>query len=144
MKALTLWQPWASAISHGTKRIENRTWQPRGLRLGEQFAIHAAAREPADLDVQSVADVLELVGRMVPDPMPRSAIVAVARFDGVTFPHLIEMGDPQWDWAVGPVCWRLADVIALPETVACKGGRSLWQMPDEVERAVRLQVEVTP
>lgn len=28
MKALSLWQPFASAIIFGTKRIENRRWTP--------------------------------------------------------------------------------------------------------------------
>ncbi|RPF31537.1 ASCH domain-containing protein [Streptomyces sp. TLI_185] len=38
--ALTLWQPWASCIAYGTKRIENRRWATdyRGWLL-----IHAGA-----------------------------------------------------------------------------------------------------
>jgi hypothetical protein len=41
MKALTVQQPWAWAIIHGTKRIENRTtaWKYRG-----PLAIHAGTR----------------------------------------------------------------------------------------------------
>ena len=45
MKALSLWQPWASAIALGHKRIEPRHWTTsyRGL-----IAIHAAKRWTAD------------------------------------------------------------------------------------------------
>lgn len=43
MKALTLWQPWASLVALGAKRIETRSWSTtyRG-----PLAIHAAARKP--------------------------------------------------------------------------------------------------
>lgn len=41
MKALTLWQPWASLIAAGHKRIETRAW---ATRYRGPLAIHAAAR----------------------------------------------------------------------------------------------------
>lgn len=43
MKALTLWQPWASLIALGEKRYETRSWATsyRGL-----LAIHASAPKP--------------------------------------------------------------------------------------------------
>lgn len=43
MKAITLWQPWASFIAIGAKRIETRSWSTsyRG-----PLAIHASARSP--------------------------------------------------------------------------------------------------
>lgn len=39
MKALTLWQPWASLVALGEKKIETRTWSTtyRGT-----LAIHAS------------------------------------------------------------------------------------------------------
>ena len=41
MKVLSLWQPWASAVAVGAKRVETRSWRTtyRGL-----IAIHAAKR----------------------------------------------------------------------------------------------------
>lgn len=46
MRALTIWQPWATMIALGWKPIENRGWLPseKQLKVGERFAIHAAAR----------------------------------------------------------------------------------------------------
>lgn len=48
MKALTLWQPWASLIALGVKTIETRSWSTsyRG-----PLAIHAAAKRPDVGDV---------------------------------------------------------------------------------------------
>lgn len=39
MKAISLWQPWASAIALGAKRVETRSW---GTRYRGPLAIHAA------------------------------------------------------------------------------------------------------
>ncbi len=39
MKALTLWQPWASAVAVGAKRIETRSWS---TEYRGPLAIHAA------------------------------------------------------------------------------------------------------
>lgn len=41
--ALTVIQPWASLLALGLKRVENRTWEPRGLREGDYLALHAGA-----------------------------------------------------------------------------------------------------
>ena len=49
MRALTIWQPWASLIAEGVKTSETRSWAaPRGL-WGTTIGIHAAKR-PARLD----------------------------------------------------------------------------------------------
>jgi len=50
MKALTLWQPWASLIAVGAKRIETRSWS---TKYRGPLAIHAAARKP---DIESGED----------------------------------------------------------------------------------------
>lgn len=38
--ALTLWRPWAWAIIHGPKRVENRTWKPPASFIGKRIGIH--------------------------------------------------------------------------------------------------------
>lgn len=43
MKALTLWQPWASLVALGHKRIETRCWE---TKYRGTLAIHAAAALP--------------------------------------------------------------------------------------------------
>lgn len=44
MRALTLWQPWASLIAIGAKPWEFRSWRPPAALVGRRLAIHAAAR----------------------------------------------------------------------------------------------------
>lgn len=44
MKVLTVRQPWAWAIFHAGKNVENRTWQPRSIKRGDTIAIHVAKK----------------------------------------------------------------------------------------------------
>lgn len=44
MKALTIWQPWATLIMIGAKPYEFRSWQPPSWLVGNRLAIHAGAR----------------------------------------------------------------------------------------------------
>ena len=46
MKAITLWQPWASMVAMGLKQNETRSWAPPKALIGERIAIHAAKRVP--------------------------------------------------------------------------------------------------
>lgn len=36
MKAISLWQPWASAMALGLKSIETRHWSPASGEIGER------------------------------------------------------------------------------------------------------------
>ena len=45
MKAISLWQPWATLIAVGAKRLETRSWESR---YQGELAIHAAKRWTAD------------------------------------------------------------------------------------------------
>lgn len=46
MKALTIWQPWASLIACGAKQYETRSW---ATKYRGPIAIHAAAKDPNKL-----------------------------------------------------------------------------------------------
>lgn len=45
MKALTIWQPWASLIIAGAKPYEFRGWRPPASMIGQRIVIHAATRK---------------------------------------------------------------------------------------------------
>jgi len=119
MKALTIRQPWADAIAHQTKRVENRTWKTnyRGLVL-----IHAAAAH----DPQAV-----IYG---PRPDVRSAIIAIAEIDDC---HYSGDGQCCGPWGEENVYhWTLANVRTLTEPVPCKGRLGLWTPSEDIVTAV--------
>lgn len=135
IRALTLWQPMAWAISDYTKRVENRPWKPwKGVRT---FAIHAGQtyHQP---HAEQIADVF---GIQVPskNECPRGAIVAVVDLCGyVHEDDRVELvGDDPW--FSGPYGWMLENVRRL-DPVPCKGERGLWLVSPEVEAQIREQV----
>jgi hypothetical protein len=104
MKAISLWQPWASLIACGAKRFETRSWAPPRDLIGQPIAIHAAKKidREAVLFAQDLCygqhptggfelgDALEeswggcpdeLMGIFGNATMPIGCVVAIARLD---------------------------------------------------------------
>lgn len=54
MKAISLWQPWASLIACGAKPYETRDWAPPRELIGQVIAIHAAKK--VDRDAFAIAE----------------------------------------------------------------------------------------
>lgn len=123
IRGLTLWRPWAAAIVHGPKRVENRPWFPSPrLRDGHDFwlAIHAGRR----YDAEGAEWIENLWPGINAAPVDEEGIVGVARVASCL--HIEEArkaGDP---WAFGPWCWMLDSVHALDFPIACRGAQGLW------------------
>jgi hypothetical protein len=135
MRALTLWQPWAWAISHGGKRIENRGWKPPRWIIGERIAIHAGKK----FDEEDAFDLLSELDMPDIHDLARGAVVAVATVKG--YVESIGESHPQHRWFCGPYGWVLDDVVALERPVPCKGALKLWFLPADVERDVLAQLD---
>jgi hypothetical protein len=161
MRALTVKQPWAWAITHGTKDVENRSWQPPCWI--DHLAIHAGARSGWDRDgefspvlrnawngwVRKRTDAAELIGGPTRNShlVPFGAVIAVSTLAGC---HL----SPDFGGTCGatrPLCspwaardqyhWLLTDIRPLAEPVPCRGMLGFWRLPDDVEKLVRAQLE---
>jgi len=61
MKAITLWQPWASLIALGHKTIETRVHDRFGLLRNQRIAIHAGKR----FDDEAGKIISGAVGRVI-------------------------------------------------------------------------------
>lgn len=99
MKALTVWQPWASLIvgappsydEHPTppqKPVENRGWAPPRALIGQRIAIHAAKKMDEDV-LDTIQDLFldKLHGEVrtpyaKPSLFPIAAVVGVATLTG--------------------------------------------------------------
>lgn len=144
LRALSVRQPWAWAICHG-KDVENRS---RGTKHRGLLAIHASKSAPFKQDVEDPRIVDLTVANGLDDPSSaQGAVVAVAEL--VTCHLSPDFGGtcgatrpPCSPWAERDVYhWQLANVRPLPEPVPCRGMLGLWRLPDEVEKAVRAQLE---
>lgn len=153
MKAITLWQPYASLVALGAKPYETRSWPTayRGL-----LAIHAAKRWTNDLAFCTSSLPCSLIKRLLAEydwhllarmgtTLPLGAVVAVATLDtierteevrGWLSPARGATGDFSDDrWA-----WRLSNVLRLPEPVPCRGAQGLWTLPPSVLERVEAQM----
>lgn len=140
MRAISLWQPWATGIAVGNKKVETRHWSTpyRG-----EIAIHAAKR--FDRDQREFASVEHSLGRL-PARLPFGAIVAVARVVGVLRTENIKASVSAIErlygnFEPGRFGWLLEDVRPLAEPVGCAGRQGFWTLPDDVLAAVRAQVD---
>lgn len=149
MKALTIWQCWASLIAIGAKPYEFRSKPaPRSIR-GERIAIHAGARHVNKAEVRAL--LIQLRGSkpwvsgliaekaipflehvlQAPGSAPLASVIATAivadcvRADTI----LGEFGAPandsdraeHFNWA-----WKLTDVQPVEPIAPAKGMLGLW------------------
>lgn len=87
MRALSIRQPWAWAILHAGKRVENRAWE-RGpqFMVGQTFLLHAAKGCTVDEFDNALEFIIDASGSIACPPlhdMPRGAIVGRAKLVGI-------------------------------------------------------------
>jgi hypothetical protein len=130
MKALSLWQPWASAIALGHKRIETRHWSTdfRG-----PLAIHAAKLFTSE---QRDFHIAEMRSWRLPRELPFGAIVALARLVDVvpTEQLATHVGDVEalyGNYGPNRFGWLLADIEPLAVPVPFTGRQGLFHVPEE-------------
>lgn len=136
MMAVSLWQPWASAIALGHKAIETRSWS---TRYRGQIAIHAAKRFAAE--ERMFASVEHTLGRL-PAQLPLGAIVAIAELTGVQPAHELAAGPIEkiyGNYTPGRFGWCLESVRALLDPIPYKGKQGLFIIPDEIFAGAELR-----
>lgn len=72
MRALTLWQPWATLIVAGVKPYEFRRWPAPSWVWGQRIAIHASARKVKRSEIDDLVAAIRLEGGWgtALDPIP--------------------------------------------------------------------------
>jgi len=162
MKALTIWQPWASLLACGAKRFETRSW---ATSYRGPIAIHAAtlsipqvlkktfpmsewtyhpdhdAKEQflavltkAFSDYTPIEDIMGLLNEL-----PTGAIVATANLiecHKITAPYgtVDEAERALGNWTPGRYAWEIANVKMITP-VPIKGRQGLWNLEGAVNHA---------
>lgn len=127
-KAITLHQPWAWAIAHAGKDIENRIWKPPASVIGCRIAIHAGKVLDRDgLDALRDRGIEPTSNELI-----RGAIVAVCTVTG----YVEESDSP---WFTGPIGWTLEDIVAI-DPVPCRGFQGLWNLPPDIKRLINARI----
>lgn len=142
MRALTVQQPWAWAIVHGGKDVENRTqaWSYRG-----SLAIHAGNRwSQRGAESPLVVNACRNAPSAPMNPeWITGAIIGVVDLVNV---HVAQGDCCSSPWGESPqetlsklVHLELANPRPLLEPIPCRGRLGLWTPPDDV----RQQLEET-
>lgn len=127
MKALSLWQPWASLIAIGAKQYETRSW---GTPYRGPLVIHAAKR-PAEFHREG-ARLLIKAGYKTLDSLPLGcALCLVELVDCIKMtPALIdsisytEFGFG--DWKEGRYAWKLTNPRPFDKPIPMRGMQGLF------------------
>ena len=135
MKAISIQQPWAYCITHGTKRVENRTWfgRHRGALL-----IHAGKKFQTGMeyDIHIDSPGMDVYAMQQAE---RGAIVGVCRMVECVRPINNDFGDQGVapDQIIWSDPWQykfvLTDVRVLCIPVPYKGALGFFEVPDDIE-----------
>lgn len=139
MRAISLWQPWATLVALGLKQFETRHWVTdyRG-----PLAIHAAKRwtkEQSHFTMQLLADpvvgyVLRQFGYAAPDKLPLGAVVCTVRLAKILNTEYVLATDQVGiieqmlgNYSIGRKAWLLLDVKRLDPPVPAIGHQGFWE-----------------
>lgn len=144
MKAISLWQPYASLIPTGAKKIETRSWS---TKYRGPLAIHAARTWNVDLAAllgdwrfqgglaPLVGKPLDLTARTWPgikkEQLPFGCIIATCELADCIPTGDMTLGQigtdrPFGDFSLGRYAWILVNVRRI-EPVPATGRQGLWE-----------------
>lgn len=150
MKALTVWQPWATLIAIGAKPYEFRGWAVPGAIVGRRIGIHAGARAVRRAELQDLLARLDgpdawitglkpdlavpLLRRALrePDILPRAAVLCTGVIGAArrAFEIVGEFGGPRINDSDrdehANFAWPITDIELLLPPVEARGAQGFW------------------
>lgn len=138
MRAISLWEPWGTAIAKGLKKIETRGWS---TNYRGPLAIHCAkTREHVGfIHHPDVREYFQGVDVFLPCKLPFGCVVATCELVEVVPTEVlmhcqlvspIEFALGGYD--AGRFGWRLENVQALATPVPWKGSQGFFDVPDHL------------
>lgn len=147
MKAISLWQPWASLwITSDAKLHETRSWSTKHR---DELAVHASKRPPERLteaDLRADLEACLILGKPYQDRyLPTGAIIAVITLKDcvptVPRPDITARDYLFGNWEPDRFAWRRGPVVQiLQQPVPCRGFQGIWRLGNVIEQQVRAQM----
>jgi hypothetical protein len=137
MKAISLWQPWATLVEIGAKQFETRGWSTKYRGL---LAIHAAKRfdevQRAYCEQEPFLSALKTEGYSA-DNLPFGGIVAVVKVLEIqrteVVVHEVSKREKAFgNYLAGRFAWRLEMVKRLERPIPMNGAQSLFDVSDDL------------
>lgn len=133
MKAISLWQPWASLWVSGRKIHETRHW-PTNHR--GWLAVHAAKKfVRRDLPEELVDILNDEFGGHWGMELPTGALIGAVRISECvrTEDVMSDIDDDDFDcgdWTDGRFGWRADSTLVLPSPIPYRGLQGMFYIPD--------------
>lgn len=137
MRAISLWQPWASLWLTSRKIHETR---PRRWNHSGWLAVHAAKRLERDVEPELEAILEAEFGLAWRDTLPCGGIIgAVNMVSCLPMSETVPAHDDDREcgnWALGRYALRRTDVIKLAEKIPFRGQQTLFALPDDISAKI--------
>lgn len=151
VKALTLWQPWASLVVAGCKPYEFRGWRAPASIVGQRIVIHASARKPDMREVEQLLRLLRAGGRYAAQTCLTPVDTAIGVLEQRSWPlgtglGTAIVGEPRDGIAIGVDFgaikvndssrdyhanwgWPMLEIERWADPIAMRGAQGLWNWP---------------
>jgi hypothetical protein len=136
MKVLTLYQPWATLVAIGAKKIETRSWKTdyRG-----PLAIHAGMNRKFTKG-EILTEICRKCLCLLHERLIFGAIIAICNLDRCQRIFPLELPndlppEPErsfGDYTAGRYMWFLSDIKKLEHPIPAKGAMGLWEWEPSV------------
>lgn len=136
MKAISVWQPWASLIISGHKRVETRSWPApysfRGQRIAIASTNSVRGEQRRAFAVKAFQEHYLSTGLPGIDDLPKGYILGTVVIDGCREidPDMMQALAPAEEafglFGPGRFAWVLRDPQPLDTPVPVKGAQGLW------------------
>lgn len=133
VKAITVWQPWATLLATGQKHNETRSWKTsyRG-----EILIHAAKTDHSGILLHIPMEELKhFQDAGVVNKLPTGAIIGKANLVDCfqideAYRRKLQRENPAelafGDYTIGRYAWVMADAILFNKPIPAKGKQGLW------------------
>lgn len=148
MKALTIWQPWASLIMAGAKTVEWRGWACPKWIVGQRIAIHAGARPVKYSEIVDILDRIAEGETSLNGPLAKEMLL-LRHIDAWPLASVLGSATicapvPALDWVRqhspgfldsdridhSKFAWPLIDVERFEPPIPARGAQGFWNWSD--------------
>ena len=133
MRALTVWQPWATLIAERHKKNETRSW---ATTIRGDVAIHSAKKPIKEviklMNPNSIMTISNLLYPFLLEKLPLGYVLAVGNLvdcKPIT-EEFIETLSPEelllGDYTIGRYAWIWEDIRPFKSPIIARGGQGFW------------------
>lgn len=140
MKAITVWQTWATLLATGQKHNETRSWK---TNYRGEILIHAAKTDHSGILLHIPMEELEHFQNagVTKGKLPTGAIIGKANLVDCfqideAYRRKLQRENPEelafGDYTIGRYAWVMTDPVLFEKQIPASGKQGLWNMEGEI------------